>query len=100
MKSPEWQHPTDAELSPTDELPVCGDDGNQYESICQLVKVACERKKAVSVKYVGFCGELKIVSAQAASFDFQSSQRHRKGLQMFAFNLQKMKSSLPWLYLH
>lgn len=43
---------------------ICGDDGNQYESICQMVKIACERRKHVSIKYVGLCGKINVKEKQ------------------------------------
>lgn len=37
--------------------PVCGSDGQNYESLCQMKKRACEDMKEIEKIYVGKCGE-------------------------------------------
>ena len=37
--------------------PVCGTDGREYGSACELHREACEGMREVGVKYHGKCGE-------------------------------------------
>ncbi|KRY55337.1 Agrin [Trichinella britovi] len=35
--------------------PVCGDNGNTYESLCELQMHSCKEKQKIDVKYYGVC---------------------------------------------
>ena len=37
--------------------PVCGSDGRDYASMCDMRRRACQEAKDVRVKYMGKCGE-------------------------------------------
>ena len=39
--------------------PVCGSDGKDYSSMCEMRRSACSEMKDTSVKYFGKCGEYK-----------------------------------------
>ncbi|KAI1287240.1 Agrin [Halotydeus destructor] len=36
--------------------PLCGTDGRDYGSVCQLAKVSCEETREIQVKFKGKCG--------------------------------------------
>lgn len=36
---------------------VCGTDGNDYDSVCQLRHESCLYNKEIKVKYIGKCGK-------------------------------------------
>jgi len=40
----------------TDAAPVCGDDGQDYVSECELEQTSCINMKQIGVKYNGSCG--------------------------------------------
>ncbi|OQR69119.1 agrin-like [Tropilaelaps mercedesae] len=37
--------------------PVCGSDGKDYPSVCELRRTACKEMREISVKYQGSCGK-------------------------------------------
>lgn len=39
--------------------PVCGSDGADYPSECQLLRQACARQENIFKKFDGPCGELR-----------------------------------------
>jgi coxsackievirus/adenovirus receptor len=41
----------------SEDTPVCGSDGMDYSSLCQLKKKSCQDKTNISVKFIGKCGE-------------------------------------------
>ena len=41
----------------TSQEPVCGDDGNTYDSLCALKAESCSKKKPIKVKNQGVCGK-------------------------------------------
>ena len=45
------------EKCPTTSEPVCGDDGNTYDTICALKAESCSKKKPIKVKNQGVCGK-------------------------------------------
>lgn len=48
-------------LCDTSVRPVCGTDGETYESKCQLERISCSKRSKVKVAYDGHCGE-KIIA--------------------------------------
>lgn len=40
----------------SEDTPVCGSDGIDYPSLCQLKKKSCQDKNIISLKFVGKCG--------------------------------------------
>ena len=52
-------------------ITMCGSDGLEYQSLCQLRKAACENMKDIQPKTYGKCGRLfQIISQQFGSFLF------------------------------
>lgn len=43
-----------------DSRPVCGNDGVDYDSLCELRRASCQKGANILVKYYGKCGKCRI----------------------------------------
>lgn len=50
--------------------PVCGSNGQDYASVCDLRRDACKQKKNITVKYRSKCGMLIVNCSLVAYFAF------------------------------
>lgn len=42
----------------SEDTPVCGSDGSDYSSLCQLKSTSCSEKRHITARFIGKCGKL------------------------------------------
>lgn len=60
--------------------PVCANDGNTYDSLCEMQKFGCQKRLNIAAKYFGICGISGIFRGVSRRTQFCVSFQIRTGL--------------------